>query len=60
MMPMDPKKPINRVPLKRSPSALFSRLHKIHFADIIMVGFSVRGHILYTLKTIMVECNIIN
>ena len=28
---------------------MFSRLHKIHFADIIMVGFRVHGHILCAL-----------
>ena len=45
MMPMDPKKLINRFSWKRSPSAVFSCLHKIHFAYIIMVGFRVHGHI---------------
>ena len=32
-MPIDPKKPINRFSWKRSRSAVFSRLHEIHFAD---------------------------
>ena len=45
MMPMDPKKLINRFSWKRSQSAVFSHLHKIDFADI-MVGFRVHGHII--------------
>ena len=37
-MPMDPKKLINQFLWKHSLSALFSRLHKIHFADIWLVS----------------------
>ena len=38
MVPMDPKKLINRFSWKRSSSAVFSHLHKIHFADIWLVS----------------------
>ena len=38
MMPMDSKKLINRFSWKRSLSAVFSQLHKIHFADIWLVS----------------------
>ena len=38
MMPMDPKKLINRFSWKRSQSAVFSHLHRIHFADIWLVS----------------------
>ena len=37
-MPMDPKKLINQFSWKRSQSAVFSHLHKIHFADIWLVS----------------------
>ena len=37
-MPMDSKKLINRFSWKRSLSALFSQLHKMHFADIWLVS----------------------
>ena len=38
MMPMDSKKLINRFSWKRSLSAVFSQLHKIHFADTWLVS----------------------
>ena len=37
-MPMDPKKLIYQFSWKRSQSAVFSHLHKIHFADIWLVS----------------------
>ena len=37
-MPMDPKKLIKRFSWKCSQSAVFSHLHKIHFADIWLVS----------------------
>ena len=58
MMPMDPKKLINRFSRKCSQSAVFSHLHKIHFADIWLVSaYTVTYTFPFLLQTLVPSLN---